>query len=132
MTDVMGGHVDMGFIALPSCVQQVKTGKLHAIGVSTPKRASGLPDVPTLAEIGLPNYNYDAWVALLGPANLPEPIIKRLNTAVLETLKVKEIREALMVHSEIVGSTPEEAKRVLEADLIKNAKLVKQAGVKVE
>lgn len=132
MTDVMGGHVDMGFIALPSCVEQVKAGKLRAIGVSTPKRASGLPDAPTLAESGLPNYSYDAWVALLGPANLPEPIIKRLNTAVLETLKVKEIRQALLVHSEIVGSTPEEAKRILEADLIKNAKLVKQAGVKVD
>jgi tripartite-type tricarboxylate transporter receptor subunit TctC len=132
MTDVMGGHVDMGFLALPSCVEQVKAGKLRAIGVSTPKRASGLPDAPTLAESGLPNYSYDAWVALIGPGNLPQPIIKRLNTAVLETLKVKEIRQALLVHSEIVGSTPEEAKRILEADLIKNAKLVKQAGVKVD
>ena len=132
MTDVMGGHVDMGFLALPSCVEQVKAGKLLAIGVSTPKRPSGLPDAPTLAESGLPNYSYDAWVALIGPGNLPQPIIKRLNTAVLETLKVKEIRQALLVHSEIVGSTPEEATRILEADLIKNAKLVKQSGVKLD
>jgi tripartite-type tricarboxylate transporter receptor subunit TctC len=132
MTDVMGGHVDMAFIAVPSCVQQVKTGKVRAIGVSTPKRSSALPDVPTLAESGLPNYSYDAWVALIGPANLPEPIIKRLNAAVVETLKVKEIREAFTKHSEIVGSTPEEAKRILEADLVKNAKLVKQSGVKID
>ena len=132
MTDVMGGHVDMAFVAVPSCVQQVKTGKVRAIGVSTPKRSSALPEVPTLAESGLPNYNYDAWVALIGPANLSEPIIKRLNAAVVETLKVKEIREAFIKHSEIVGSTPEEAKRIFEADLIKNANLVKQAGVKVE
>ena len=132
MTDVMGGHVDMAFLAVPSCMQQVKAGKARAIGVSTPKRSSALPDVPTLAESGLPNYSYDAWVALLGPANLPEPIIKRLNAAVVETLKVKEVREAFLKHSEIVGSTPEEARRILEADLIKNAKLVKQAGVKLD
>lgn len=132
MTDVMGGHVDMAFLAVPSCVQQVKAGKARAIGVSTAKRSSALPDVPTLAESGLPNYSYDAWVALLGPANLPEPVVKRLNAAVLETLKVKEIREAFLKHSEIVGSTPEEARRTLEADLIKNAKLVKQAGVKLD
>ena len=132
MTDVMGGHVDMAFLAVPSCVQQVKAGKARAIGVSTVKRSSALPDVPTLAESGLPNYSYDAWVALLGPANLPEPIIKRLNAAVVETLKVKEVREAFLMHSEIVGSTPQEARRVLEADLIKNAKLVKQSGVKLD
>jgi tripartite-type tricarboxylate transporter receptor subunit TctC len=132
LTDVIGGHVEMAFLAVPSCVQQVKAGKLRAIGVSTPKRASGLPDVPTLAESGLPNYSYDAWVALIGPANLPQPIIKRLNAAVLETLKLKEVREAFAVHSEIVGSTPEDAARIFEADLIKNAKLIKQSGAKPE
>lgn len=133
MTDVMGGHVDMGFIAVPSCVQQVKAGKLRAIGVSTLKRDSALPDVPTLAESGLPNYNYDAWVALIGPANLPQPIIKRLNGALLETLKLKEVRDAFAAQgTQSVGSTPEEAGRILNADLIKNAKLVKQSGIKLD
>lgn len=133
VTDLIGGHVDMAVITIGMGAQQFKAGTLRAIGLSTPKRSSVLPDVPTLAEGGLPNYNFDSWAILIGPARLPQPVVKRLNAAVLETLKAKEVREALAVQgSDIVGSTPEEALRAIERDLVKCAKLVKQSGAKMD
>ncbi len=133
VTDLIGGHVDMAVITVSMGAQQIKAGTLRAIGLSTPKRSSVLPEVPTLAEGGLPNYNFDSWAILIGPPRLPQAVVKRLNAAVLETLKSKEVREALAVQgSDIVGSTPEEALRAIERDLVKCSKLVKQSGAKMD
>lgn len=76
MTDLIGGHVEMAFLSVPQCLQQVKAGKLRAIGLSTPKRSSVLPDVPTLAESGLPNYSYDAWFAFIGQLVCPKRLLR--------------------------------------------------------
>jgi tripartite-type tricarboxylate transporter receptor subunit TctC len=133
VTDLIGGHVDMAVITVGMGVQQIKAGTLRAIGLLTPKRSSVLPDVPTMAEGGLPTYIFESWVMLIGPARLPQPVVKRLNAAMLETLKSKEVREALAVQgSDIVGSTPEDAMRAIERDLVKCAKLVKQSGAKMD
>jgi len=133
ITDVIGGHVEMTFLTVGQSAQLIKAGKLRALGVTSLKRSSTLPDVPTIAESGLPNFNYTAWVTVIGPANLPQTIVKKLNTAVLEVLKLKEVRDALAAQStEILGTTPEEAVRIFETDLAKNAKLVKQSGVKLD
>jgi tripartite-type tricarboxylate transporter receptor subunit TctC len=130
LTDLMGGHVDMAFYSISGCAQLIEAGKLRAIATSTLQRNPLLSSVPTLAEVGLPKYNYGAWFALIGPPNLPQPIVKRLNDAVLETLKSKEVRETFITQgTEIVGSTPQEARRLFEADVVMNAKLFKQAGV---
>jgi tripartite-type tricarboxylate transporter receptor subunit TctC len=133
LADLMGGHVDMGIIGMSTVVEQIKGGKLRAIAVSTPKRSSALPDVPTLAEAGLPNYSFRSWISIIGPANLPQPVIKRLNAAALDTLKLKEVREGFAAQGlEIVGSTSEEAARIFEADLLKKAQIVKQSGAKLQ
>jgi tripartite-type tricarboxylate transporter receptor subunit TctC len=129
--DVMGGHVQLAFMAIAQGVQQIKAGKLRALGVSSPKRHPALPEVPTLAEAGLPNYSYEGWVALVGPPNLPQPIVKKVNAALLEVLKLKEVRDGFATQgTQIVGSTPEEAARIFKADLEKNARAVKQSGAK--
>jgi tripartite-type tricarboxylate transporter receptor subunit TctC len=133
VTDLVGGHVNMGVIAMASVLQQVMAGKLRAIAVSTPKRSPALPDVPTLVEAGLPNYSFTTWIAFIAPANLPQPVVKRLNGAALETLKLKEVREGFSAQGlEIVGNTPEEAKRIFETDLAKKAQIVKQSGAKLD
>ena len=133
ITDVIGGHVEMTFLTPGQCLQLVKAGKLRALGVSSLKRSPALPDVPTIAEAGVPNYSYVGWIAVIGPANLPQAIVKKLNGAVLEVLKLKEIREAFAAQSsEVWGTTPEEAARIFETDLAKNAKLVKQSGAKLD
>jgi tripartite-type tricarboxylate transporter receptor subunit TctC len=133
ITDVIGGHVEMTFLTPGQCGQLVKAGKFRALGVSSLKRTSALPDVPTIAESGLPNYSYIGWITVIGPGNLPQPIVKKLNGAVLEVLKLKEVRDAFAAQSsEVLGTTPEEAAQIFERDLAKNAKLVKQSGAKAE
>ena len=130
MTDLLGGHMDMAFMGLSQCVQQVKAGKLRALGVSAVKRSPALPDVPALAEAGLPNYSYGGWFVLIGPANLSQAIVKRLSGAVQETVKSKETRDVFAGRgADLIGSTSEEAARFFEAELAKNTKLCKQAGV---
>jgi tripartite-type tricarboxylate transporter receptor subunit TctC len=133
VADLMGGHVDIGILGLSSVLQQIKAGKLRPLAVTTPKRSPNLPDLPTLVESGLPNYNYTSWLALTGPGNLPSAIVKRLHTAAMDTLKLKEVREGFATQSiEIVGSTPEEAKRMFEMDIVKKAQIVKQSGAKID
>jgi len=133
ITDVIGGHVEMSFLTVGQSAQLIKAGKLKALGVSSLKRSPTLPDVPTIAEAGIPNYSYIGWITIIGPANLPQPIVKKLNSAVLEVLKLKEVKDAFAAQSsEVVGTTPEEAARIFETDLAKNAKLVKQSGAKLE
>jgi tripartite-type tricarboxylate transporter receptor subunit TctC len=133
ITDVIGGHVEMTFLTVGQSAQLIKAGKFRALGISSLKRSPTLPDVPTLAESGLPNYNYIGWITVIGPANLPPAIVKKLNSAVLEVLKLKEVQDAHVAQgSETLGTTPEEAARIFETDLAKNAKLVKQSGAKMD
>ncbi len=133
VASLMGGHVDMAVMGMSSVLQQIKAGKLRALAVTTPKRSPNLPNVPTLVESGLPNYNYTSWIAMIGPGNLPQPVINRLHAAALETLKSKEVREGFAAQSlEIVGSTPEEARRLFEADVVKKAGIVKLSGAKID
>lgn len=133
VADLLGGHVDMAVLGMSSVLQQIKAGKLRALAVATPKRSPNLPDVPTLVESGLPNYDYTSWIALIGPGNLPQTVVKRLHAAALETLKLKEVSEGFASQGlKIVGSTPEEARRMFEDDIVKKAKIVKQSGAKID
>jgi tripartite-type tricarboxylate transporter receptor subunit TctC len=133
LTELMGNNMDMAFYAVHSVMELVKAGKLKALGVSTPKRSPALPNVPTIAEAGVPGYSYDAWFALIGPTNLPQPIVKKIHTALMETLKMKEVRDAFAAGStEVIGSTPEEAVQLFKTDYAKNAKLVKQSGMTLD
>ncbi|MDP1990517.1 MAG: tripartite tricarboxylate transporter substrate binding protein [Syntrophales bacterium] len=131
--NIMGGHVDMGVLGLSSVSGNIKAGKLRALAVLNAKRSPSLPDVPTAVESGLTKYDYTSWIAMTAPGNLPQDIVKRLNAAALETLKLKEVREGLAAQGMgIVGSTPEEAKRVFETDLVKKGEIVKKAGATVD
>jgi tripartite-type tricarboxylate transporter receptor subunit TctC len=92
-----------------------------------------LPDVPTIAESGYPKYSYEGWSALIGPANLPQPVVKKLNSALLEVLKIKEVQESITAQGSIVvGSTPEEAAQTFKIDLEKAGRAVKQSGAKFD
>lgn len=131
--DVMGGHIPLATMAVVQGLQQIKAGKLRGLGVTGTKRNPDLPDVPTIAESGVPGYSYEGWSVLIGPPNLPPAITKKLNAALLEVLKQKEVKEAIDKQgSEIVGSTPEEAARVFKADYEKAAKAVKASGATFE
>jgi tripartite-type tricarboxylate transporter receptor subunit TctC len=131
--DVLGGHIPLAMMVVSQAVEQVKAGKLLALGISGQKRHPAMPNVPTISEQGVTGYSYEGWVALIGPPNLPPPITKKINTALIDVLKTKEVRDAFAVQgTEIVGSTPEIAAKTFKIDVDKNAKLVKDAGLKFE
>jgi tripartite-type tricarboxylate transporter receptor subunit TctC len=133
VTDVMGGQVPLLWVSIPAAAQFVKTGKLKALGVSTLKRSAAFPDVPTLQEAGVPDFEVDSWYAMFVPAKTPKPVIAKLNQALNTTLQDPEIREKLLAQgSEAVGGTPEALGKTVDAELVKWAKLAKDASIKAE
>lgn len=131
LADLLGKHIDMVFFGTGSAVGQIKAGKLRALAVSSPSAI--LPDVPTLAKSGLPDAGFDGWIAMIGPAKMPKPMVDKINTAVKEALAAKEVREILATQgTEGVGSTPEAAAELFQTDLVKCAKLVKESGMSLE
>jgi tripartite-type tricarboxylate transporter receptor subunit TctC len=131
--DLLGGHINSGFLSVAAALPYIKAGTMRPIAVSTPQRAAALPDVPTFAESGLPNYNFDAWIALIGPAGLPKPIVDRLyevSQAVLGSQKTKDAFAAQGIS--IVGSDPQTSAKFFVTELEKHKRLVEQAKVKAE
>ena len=133
MTDLIGGQVEMGILALPSVQGHIRNGSLRALGVGGSMRSAAAPDLPTIAEQGLPNYIVEAWFAVIAPAKLPAAHITRLHTALTAAFASAEVREAMAKQgNDIHIQTPEAAGRFLRAESVKYAKLVRQAGVKVD
>ena len=133
VTDVMGGQVPLLWVSIPAAAQFVKSGKLKALGVSTLKRSAAFPDVPTLQEAGVPDFEVDSWYAMFVPAKTPKAVIDKLNRALNTTLQDPEIREKLLQQgSEAVGGTPEALGKTVDVELVKWAKLAKDASIKAE
>jgi tripartite-type tricarboxylate transporter receptor subunit TctC len=133
VADVMGGHVPILWVSTPAAAQFVKTGKLKALGVSTLKRTPAFPDVPTVHESGLPEFEVDSWYAMFVPAKTPRPVIERLNKALNTVLAEPAIREKLLAQgADAVGGTPEALGRVVAAELPKWATLAKDANIKAD
>ena len=133
MADLMGGQIQLGWGGVATVAPQVKAGKLRALAVTTTTRSSVLPDVPTLAESGLPNYRFEGWLALVGPAGLPQPLIDRIHAGVKSALAQKEVQDALQAQGVTPeGSTPEAARRFLRVEMEKHEQLVKRSGAKME
>jgi tripartite-type tricarboxylate transporter receptor subunit TctC len=133
VTDLVGGHIEMGFLPVSAAAGHVKSGKLRAIGVSTPTRAPTMPEVPTLAESGLPKYSLDGWLALIGPAGLPPAIVDRLYSETKAALSLKEVQDAFAAQGfSIIASPPESTAKFFQAQLERYTRLVKQAGVTPE
>jgi tripartite-type tricarboxylate transporter receptor subunit TctC len=133
VTDVMGGQVQLLWVSIPAAAQFVKTGKLKALAVSTLKRSSAFPDVPTMQEAGVKDFEVDSWYAMFVPAKTPRPIIDKLNAALNSIVKDPDIREKLLQQgSEGVGGTPEALGKVVAAELPKWARLAKDANISIE
>jgi tripartite-type tricarboxylate transporter receptor subunit TctC len=133
VTDVMGGQVPLLWVSIPAAAQFVKTGKLKALGVSTLKRSAAFPEVPTLQEAGVADFEVDSWYAMFVPAKTPKAAVDKLNRALNEVLKDVDIREKLLAQgSEAVGGTPEALGQTVNVELVKWAKLAKDAGIKAE
>ena len=133
VTDVVGGQVPLLWVSIPAAAQFVKAGKLKALAVSTLKRSSAFPDVPTMQEAGVADFEVDSWYAMLVPAKTPKPIIDKLNKALNTVLAEPAIAAQLLGQgAEAVGGTPEALGKVIEAELPKWAKLAKDANIKAD
>jgi tripartite-type tricarboxylate transporter receptor subunit TctC len=131
--DLIAGNVDMNFDSIPAVVQHVKSGKLRAIGVTSKRRASGLPDVPAIAESGYPDYDLTSWWGIFAPAGTPPDVVARIHrdtVAALQNAEVKERFAALSVDPG-GGSSREFAAYVAE-EIAKYDALVKRLGIKAE
>jgi tripartite-type tricarboxylate transporter receptor subunit TctC len=118
-------------MGLAAASRMVAAGKLKGIGITSPKRSPGLPDMPTIAEQGLPGFEVVGWYGVLAPAKLPKPLLDQLHGSLLKILKMPEIQKQIFTDgAEPVGSSPEEFRRYLIADLAKWSKVVKASGAK--
>ena len=132
-TDLIGNQVQMAFISVTAAAPHVKAGKLRAIGVSTKVRSTALPDVPTLAESGLPNYSFDAWLALIGPPGLPANVTQDTYAKMRKVLGEKEVQDAMAAQGIApMNLDPAQSVGFFKADLEKHAKLVKQSGATLD
>lgn len=133
LNDVVGGHVKVMFDILGSSVQYIKTGKLRALAVTTATRSPALPDVPTLAEAGLPGYSISGWHGIVAPAATPKPVISKLNQAINEIFADPGFKKRWEeLGTPIVGGTPESFSTLMRSESAKLGKLVKDAGVTVD
>ncbi|MBZ7923219.1 tripartite tricarboxylate transporter substrate binding protein [Ensifer adhaerens] len=133
LNDVIGNQVPIMFDNLPSSSGHIKAGTLRALAVTTAERAPSFPDVPTVAEAGIPGYETYTWNALFAPANTPQPVVARLNEAANKAMKDPAVIERMKEFSaKIVGSTPEELGTHVSAELEKWTPVVRDANVQMD
>ncbi len=133
MIDVMGGNIPLVYTAIAGAVQHVKSGKLHAIAVSSTQRASSMPDVPTFIESGVADFEASSWVGLLAPARTPKPVLDKLNAELNAVLADPAIRARLNeLGISPTPGTPEQFTELMRRDLARFGPVVKAANIKVQ
>ena len=133
LVDLVSGQVQLMFDNLPSSIAQIRGGKLRAIAVTSAQRAPALPDIPTIAESGLPGFEATSWFGVLAPAGTPPEILKRLNAEIDKWLQSPEAKEKLLAQGAVAaGGSPEEFAAYIRAETEKWAKVIKASGAKVD
>ncbi len=133
ITDLLGSQVQMAISGAVGAIPHVKTGKLRGLAIGDSKRSSTLPDIPTIAESGVPGYQASIWTGLLGPAKLPKSIVKILNEASVHFLNQPEFKNKMnQMGSDVVGNSPEEWGAFVAEEIIKWGKIAKLAHLKPE
>ena len=133
VTAVVGGQVQIMFAGAPSALPQVKAGRLVALGVASPKRIAAAPDLPTLAESGLPGFDVTSWYSIVVPSGTPNDIIAKLRSEIASALTQPDIQEKLAgLGAEPIGNTPAEFAAMLKVETAKWGKIVKDANIQVE
>ena len=133
VADLLGGHVDLMFDVLPSSMPYVNSGKLKALGITAEARSPLLPQVPTVAESGLPGYLAITWNGILAPAATPKEIVARLNAAIGQVLRSTDMKERLAaIATEPVADSPEQFAVFLRAEIAKWATVIKSTGISLD
>jgi tripartite-type tricarboxylate transporter receptor subunit TctC len=133
MQDLLAGQVDFMFDGLGTALPQIRAGKLRALAVTSAERSPALPEVPTMTEVGIKGYDARTWYALWAPAGTPADIIARLQTATSAALQTAELKQAwAALGAQAGGQPPAEMKQLVDSEVVKWAKVVKDSGAKLD
>jgi tripartite-type tricarboxylate transporter receptor subunit TctC len=133
VTDLLGGTVHVVIADQANLMPHVKSGKLRALAVASPRRSANYPELPTIAEAGVPGFQAVAWNGLVGPAGLPPDVVKRVHAAFAKVMALPEVRERLLGGGlDPVGDTPEEFGRFIPAEIAKWSKIAKDVGARAD
>ena len=133
VTDLIGGHVDVMFTNIPASLGSIKAGQLRAIAIGSKSRSSTLPELPTIAESGIPNYEAIAWYGLVAPAGTPREIIEKLQGVLAQTMKSSDTMQRLVQEgTEPVISSPDVLAEKIRADIITYRNLIRTTGIHIE
>jgi tripartite-type tricarboxylate transporter receptor subunit TctC len=130
VTDVIGGHAHMTFAPIAAVVAPIKSGRMRALAVTADTRSALFPELPTVAEAGVPGYDASGWNAMLAPRAVPRDIIARIHQTLVESLRTPRVKEIMATSgAEAVGNSPEEFARFLQSEIVKWTKVVRAAGI---
>lgn len=133
LTDVLGGQLQALCSSLAGLLPHIKSGRVRALGMTTRTRNAQLPDVPTLAEDGIPGYEVTIWYALFAPARIPQAVLNRLNRETVKALNSADLKERLTLQGlDVASSTPEELMTLVKTETVKWAKVVRDSAVQLE
>ena len=133
MTDVIGGQIELLFDQMATAVPHVKGDRVRALAVTTSTRAAAMPEVPTVAESGVPGFETTAWFGVVGPAGMPKDVADRIQASYARALAQPDIKEKLAAQGlTLVGNKPEEFGAYMQAEMGKWAKVIQEAGIKIE
>lgn len=131
--DLLAGHVSIQFDGVPAALPFIRSGKVRGLAVTSPKRISAAPELPTIAESGVPGFEYTAWVGIMAPAGIPREIVARLNTEITRILNLPEIKDRLLALGfEAAPSTPEQFATHIKTEIAKWEKVVKASGARLD
>jgi len=133
MNDVLAGQIHLVVIGVPAAAPHIKAGKLRALALVAPQRAAALPEVPTVAEAGLPNFEVTTWYGILAPSGTPKTIVTRLNAELVKTMHAPDLKERLAaMATDPATSTPEEFADYIKREIAKWGEVVREAGLKAD
>ena len=133
VTDLLAGQIDVMFDNVPNVIGHVRAGKMKALAVSTAQRSALAPDVPTVAEAGVPGYELSVWFGVLAPAGTPRDIVARLNAEIVKVLNSGEVKERFAKQGvEVRTSTPEQLGEFVRSEVVRWSKVIKDAGIKAD
>ena len=133
VNDMLGGHVPLMFITWGPVAQHVASGKIVPLAVAEPQRSQLAPDVPTLAEAGVKDFETAPWQGLLGPANLPVPIVEFLQAQIRSVLRLPEMKEKFAASgTDAIGNTPQEFAKMIHRELEQNKKVIQAVGMRAD
>ena len=130
MTDLIAGRIQLYFAAATNAIPQIKDGKAKALAITTATRSPLIPDVPTMAESGLPGFTSDFWFGFFVPRGTPRPIVERLNREIVAALQIPEVRDRLTAQADfIVGSTPDELREKIRTDVALYREIMRKGNI---